>query len=109
MSKTTDYCYTTNKGDYLVIWITGSTTIYIAEVTDSEPLMMKVQESGPYAHLKFGDFIIREKDTELLQKDDQDNSCIFLKEMHNKGIEVVSGLKSLGIKFGLLRAILPPE
>ena len=52
--------YTTNIGDYLVIWITGMVGIcYIAEITESNPLKMKVEESGPFAHLKHGDFIIK--------------------------------------------------
>jgi len=44
--------HTTKVGDFLVIWITGFTKTYIAEVTKEEPLQMKVEESGPLAHLK---------------------------------------------------------
>lgn len=99
--------FTTNAGDFLVIWITGSLSTYIAQVTQSEPLQMKVEETGPFAHLKAGDFIIREQDTAQLQRDAREDTCAFLEAQRQAGRKVISGLKCLGIKDGKLREILP--
>jgi hypothetical protein len=98
--------YTTEVGDYLVIWITGSVILYVAEVTQKDPLRMKVEESGPYAHLKEGDYIIREEDTIKIQQDNREDTCVFLSEKYENNVKVGSGLKSLGLD--KLRYILPP-
>ena len=90
--------YTTNIGDYLVIWITGMVDIcYIAEITESSPLKMKVEESGPFAHLKSGDFIIKEEYTKMIQEDNRKNGTSFLDKMDKENQKVASGLKSLGL------------
>lgn len=103
--------YTTNVGDYLIIWITGDSRKYIAEVTRGGPrkwdLRMKVEESGPYAYLKGGDFIIHEDETAQFQKDHREETDVFLKTEKQTGRKVFSGLKSLGVKDGKLREILP--
>lgn len=101
------YQYTTNVGDYLVIWITAMTGTYIAEITQSEPLRMKVEETGPFARLRHGDFIIREADTEQFQKDCENNTNIFLQSEQNAGRKVFSGLKSIDVNDDTLHKILP--
>ena len=99
--------YTTNVGDYLVIWITGRTQLYIAEVTQSEPLCLKVEETGPFSNLKAGDFILRDEYSEQLQNDCRNDGKVFLESMKNKGIKPLSGLRSLGVTSGKLHEILP--
>lgn len=102
-----DCKYTTEVGDYVIIWITGDIHTYIAEVTQAEPLRLKVMEAGPFANLKDGDYIILEEETKQAQKDCRENTCDFLISMQKKGVKVVSGLKSLGITDGKLRYIYP--
>ena len=99
--------FTTNVGDYLVIQITGDMGTYIAEVTQSKPLQMKVQETGPYAHLKDGDFIINDQDSAQIQKDRRESTSAFLASQQQAGHPAISGLKSLGINEDRLREILP--
>lgn len=100
--------YTTNVGDHLVIFITGCTDVYIAEVTQSEPLRLKVMEHGPLNKLTIEDAIIHEAETQIAQQDDIDNTCVFLQQRKDKGLKpAVSGLISLGVTDGLLREILP--
>jgi len=94
-------------GQYLVIWITGVIGTFIAEITQEDPLEMKVEETGPYARLKYGDFIIQNEDTRLLRKDDAENTCVFLEREQQAGREVISGLKSLGVTDGKLLCLLP--
>lgn len=97
--------YTINPGDYLVIWITSCVEIFIAEVIESNPLRMKVMENGPYANLKDGDFIILDADSEQIQKDNRENTNVFLERLQEK--PPFSGLKSLGVGDNQLREILP--
>ena len=99
--------YTTSVGDFLVIWITGMLGNYIAEVTQSDPLQMKVEEDGPFAHLKHGDFVILEKETEQFQKDCREDTNVFLESEYKAGRKIISGLKSLGVTDGKLHEILP--
>lgn len=99
--------YTTNVGDYLIVWLTGCIGSYIAQVVQNDPLEIKVQETGPYAHLKDGDFIIREQDTMQAQRDDKEDTCVFLAAEHQAGRRVMSGLESLGVTDGRLRLMLP--
>jgi len=102
--------YTTEVGDYLVIWITGMLSYYIAEVTQKEPLQMKVLETGPFAYLKDGDYIIHPVKTVQLQQDTKDETCTFLQEQKEAGNKVVSGLKSLGMpQDNKLYEVLPGE
>ena len=99
--------YTTQVGDYLVVMITGMLDPYIAEITESEPLRLKVMEEGPFARLQQGDFIVLETHTARLQEDRRNGTDSFLREEHLAGRKVVSGLKSLGVEDGNLREILP--
>lgn len=99
--------YTINVGDFLVIWITGDLGTYIAEITQSDPLQMKVTESGPFAHLRHEDFVILKMETEQLQKDCRENTCVFLESELKSGRKVVSGLEKMGVTDGKLHEILP--
>ncbi len=99
--------YTTKIGAYLVIQITGDVRAYIAEVTNVDPLQMKVEEVGPYAHLKRDDFIVQERATAQLQRDHLSGSCAFLEAEQRAGRKVFSGLRSLGVEDGWLHEILP--
>ncbi|KKT02775.1 MAG: hypothetical protein UV80_C0002G0242 [Candidatus Peregrinibacteria bacterium GW2011_GWF2_43_17] len=99
--------FTTNVGDYLVIWITGEPDMYIAQVTQSDPLKMKVEESGPYASLKNGDFIILRPETAQLQRDNREDTCTFLQAQQQAGRQVISGLRSLGVTDKELHLMLP--
>lgn len=94
--------FTTNSGDYLVIWITGAVSYYIAEVVKSDPLVLKVEESGFYSKLKSGDFIVLADKTVILQQSGADSFLESVKESKSK---VLSGLKSLGIEDGKLKEI----
>ena len=99
---------TTNVGDYLAVWITGYVRTYIAEVIQSEPLVAKVSEVGCFSGLQVGDFILLEQETEQLQEDCRNGTCIFLTQEFRSGRKTVSGLRSLGIKDDRLWEILPP-
>lgn len=102
------YHFSTDVGKHLVIMITCETAIYIAEVTQKDPLRMKVMESGPFSKLKDGDYIIIESDSEQIQDDSR--STELLKEYAERGHPLISGLKSLGVKDDQLYTILPvPE
>lgn len=92
--------YTTNLGDHLVIgMITGPHT-YIAEVIQSDPLRVKTMEDGTYANLVEEVIIIKAGHSERIQRDDREHTRVFLKSRKNP---VYSGLKSMGIKDGILR------
>jgi hypothetical protein len=99
--------YTTNVGDLLVIGITGTIGRYIAEVIQTEPLRLKVEESGQYANLKDGDFIVNESKTLLLQQDAREDTTFFLQQEQKAGRKVVSGLAALGVEDGKLHEIFP--
>lgn len=101
--------YTTNVGDHLVIQITGFIEVYIAEVVEPEPLILKVEESGPYSNLKAGDYIIDTIDSPIVQHDDRENECSYLLWRESKGlVPPISGLLSLGVPSdGKLHEILP--
>lgn len=99
--------FSSEVGDLMVILITGETRTFIAEVTEIDPLVLKVLESGPYASLKSGDYIIKETATEQIQADRVNGTCGFLQSEQEAGKKVVSGLKSLGIEDDRLHEILP--
>ena len=94
-------------GAYLIIWITGVTSTYIAEIIRTDPLEMKVEESGPYSRLRQDDFIINEDDSTAFQRDIREGRADFLKSEIAQGRKVISGLKSLGIADGKVHEILP--
>ena len=64
--------YSTVEGQILIIWITGRTELFIAQVIkDDREIWLKVEEEGPYAKLKPSDYIIKEYYTSLLQSGDE--------------------------------------
>jgi len=84
------------------------TAVYIAEVLQSEPLEMKVMESGEFSRLKPGDYIIHDKESALVQQDDKNDTCLFLQMREETRLpRVQSGLKSMNIEDGKLYEILP--
>ena len=99
--------YTTNVGDFLVIMITGEVVPYIAEITQSDPLQMKVMETGPFARLKHGDFVVMKMETEQFQRDCREDTNVFLESEHKAGRKIISGLEKLGITDNQLHEILP--
>jgi len=101
--------YTTNVGDLVAVMITGSVGRYIAEVVQSEPLILKVEEYGPYAHLRGDDFIINAWDSAIIQDLDESKSTALLKEAKERGHPFLSGLRKLGIGDGKMHEILPTE
>lgn len=96
-----------NVGDLLVIFITGSKHRYIAEVVDENPLKLKVTESGLFANLKHGDFIILEDESLQLQGDDTCQD--LLRESKEKGHPLISGLRSVRVEDDELHEILPVD
>lgn len=95
-------------GSFLVIMITGIVRMYIAEVIQEGPLMLKVEESGPYSRLKGEDFVVFEKDSLRLQGDDSSIQDL-LHEAVQRGKPFCSGLKRLGVEDGVLCEILPVD
>ena len=85
-----EHQFTTEAGDFLVVWITGHSGLYIVEVTQSDPLQLKVEETGPFAYLKNGDFIIRERESAQLQQDCRDDTETFLEDQRKAGRLVAS-------------------
>ncbi|MFA6437085.1 MAG: hypothetical protein WC242_05460 [Candidatus Paceibacterota bacterium] len=90
-------------GDLVVINIVGMTELYIAEITQSDPLKMKVAERGPLARLQSGDFLILTVNTFLLQRDLHENTRGFWSMKHKS--RILSGLAKLGVKDGKVRRI----
>ena len=109
MNTKKEAAYTTNVGDHLVIQITGDVRTYIAEITQSDPLKMKVKESGAYSNLQDGDYIIDDVDSPIVQNDDKRNECSYLLWRESKGLApAISGLASLNVPSdGKLYEILP--
>ncbi|MFC1756906.1 hypothetical protein ACFLZC_02000 [Patescibacteria group bacterium] len=87
--------------------ITGVGGLYIAEVIQEEPLRLKVEETGPYASLRWDDFIISDFESEQIQDDEK--STELLRKAQKSGHPFFSGLKSLGVDDGKLHEILPVE
>jgi hypothetical protein len=94
-------------GDLIVIWITEMFSNYIGEVLmvndEGYPLEIKVEENGPYAHLKNGNFIIQEDDSVMIREDDFNDTLDYFLECEKNHIKVISGLKRMGVKDNKLR------
>lgn len=94
-------------GELIVIWITGMIGNYIGEVLKVDdngyPLEIKVEENGPYAHLKDGDFIIQENDSIIIREDNLNETMNYFLECEKNHLQVVSGLKRMGIKDNQIR------
>ena len=95
--------------DYVIIQITCTANSFIAEVTQEDPLIVKVEEEGPYSRLKqaSGDFIIMKSDTEQFHADIKDDTNFYLEENDADGQRPISGLHSLGVISGKLTYIHP--
>jgi len=96
------------KGQHLIIWITGMLGHYIAEVVEEDPLMLKVEEDGPFSRLKAGDFggdfgIIEDESREFQDKRKVRELVLRYAE---KSRPLASGLRSLGVEDGKLHEIL---
>lgn len=100
--------YTIKPGAYLIVWLTGQTRKYIAEVTQVEPIKVKVTETGPQANLKDGDFIIIDDLTAQVQGGHKRQQKLLLR-FKFFGHPLLSGLKSLGITDGKIHEILPDD
>lgn len=98
-------------GKYLIVWITGNIRKHIAEVVGVEPLRLKVAESGPFASLRAGDFIVSTIDTLEFQEDERECRCDWLQNELANGCPPASGLASLGVTdtSGKLYEIIPSE
>ena len=94
-------------GAYLVIQITGCTGFYVAEVLEENPLVLKVEEQGPYSRLKSGDYILINDFSERIQDSAQEAGV--LREAVLRGKPFLSGLASLGVTDGKMHEILPAE
>lgn len=101
--------YTVKLGAQLIIWITGETRRYIAEVTKVEPLEMKVEEIGVFSRLKDGDYIILAGDSSVWQKGGPGapGAQEILQGAAKRGRPLLSGLHSLGVESGTLHEIHP--
>jgi hypothetical protein len=89
--------------------ITGSVSRYIAEVIQEGPLRLKVEENGPFANLKNGDFIVNEFDSAIIQDEDGSKFDALLREAKNRGYPFRSGLKQLGVNDNRIHEILPAD
>lgn len=98
--------YIIKPGAYVVVWLTGQTRKYIAEVMQVTPVRMKVVETGPWACLKEEDFIIADEDTMQIQGDQKRQNKLLLRYKFY-GRPLLSGLKSLGIEDGKIHEIWP--
>jgi len=95
-------------GSFLVVMITGVVSRYIAEVVQENPLILKIEESGPYSRLRGEDFVIFEKDSLRAQGDDLTAQALLVEALE-RGRPLRSGLKKLGVEDGVLHEILPVE
>jgi hypothetical protein len=97
--------YSKNVGDLLVIQITGMIKNCIAEVVKGNPLVLKVEESGPFSRLRGEDFIIIRDESKRIQSDGEN----FVREKWQNSRPLISGLKRFGICDGKLYEIIPSE
>ncbi|MBI5732664.1 hypothetical protein HY967_01750 [Candidatus Jorgensenbacteria bacterium] len=85
--------YSAKVGDFIIIFITAMAHKYIAEVTQENPLRLKVQEDGPLANLQGEDFVILTRVTREFQKNPKET----VQQAKDSGKPFVSGLKCFGI------------
>lgn len=92
------------KGQYLIIWITGMLGHYIAEVVEENPLVLKVEEEGPFSRLRGDDFGVVEE--ESLEFQDKEKAEELVRKYAQRPKPLASGLRGLGIDDGKLHTIL---
>jgi hypothetical protein len=96
----------TTTGIDAIIWVTGDTQKYIAEVIQEDPLHLKVEEEGPYARLKPGDYVILRRETEIWQARDEGGQQM-LYDAKAAESPFLTGLEKYNISDGKLHEILP--
>lgn len=77
-------------GSLLVVFVTGMTGIYIAEVVEETPLCLKMMEKGPWAKLKHEDFVIKNDLSLKIQSKDDSESTQVLREAQEHGHPLIS-------------------
>ena len=108
MKEKQKYSFTTEVGDFLIVYVVGVPQIFIAEVTQSSPLRMKIHEKGGlYDDLGHDAVMISDWRTEQFQRDVIEDTNTFLEEQAEKGLKIASGLESLGVTDNTLQSILP--
>lgn len=95
-------------GSLLIIWITGDTQKYVAEVLQEKPLYLKVTENGPFNCLKPGDYIIDENLSEKAQGTELQQQEL-LQEMVTRGTPLASGLASVGVTDDTIHELFPSK
>jgi hypothetical protein len=88
-----DYKYSKNPGDFVILSITGALTNFIGEIKENG--YIKVEESGPISNLKPGDYIIDTVLTSLYQKAGANKADIAPFRQAIQNIKLYSGLTSL--------------
>ncbi len=95
-------------GDYLVVEMSGLSGLYLAEVTKSVPLRVKLKDDGPFSCIKENKIKVHERETALLQKTvARGEREIFARFIADSGRDVRCGLASLGVKDNDFHYILP--
>ena len=99
---------TYNVGDLFVIWLVH-TRIFIgkciAELVQTEPLILKAEETGEFCRLTQKDFVLWHRETMEIQGDEKIALKKLLKEEKIKNKNVFSGLKRLGVKKGKIKKL----
>ena len=94
-------------GTYVAGMIVGIPALCIAEVIQEEPLILKVEETGSCSKLNIADFVLDNVATPVFQSDDQHKIDIVLQEAVDNNNPFMCGLKSLGVKDGVVRIMHP--
>ncbi len=99
--------YTKKVGSYLVISIYGSPGKTIAEVTEEEPLIVKVGEVDEYCNLRSEEFELLERESAEFQNHWARPGLLL---RHKRaGEPIACGLRSLGINDGCFYEMLPSD
>lgn len=103
-----DKPYVLNLGALVVLWVAGNTQAYIAEVSQEEPLRLKITENekDPLHSLKDEEYVIDAVGTAQIQGDVESQQAL-LKLRVEGGHPLKSGLKTLGVQDGEIYTILP--
>lgn len=94
--------YSTDKGKYLVVTMNCSESKCIAEITQTEPLVVKIEEHGFCSNINQINFRIHDHDSSLVQKSPNELEK-YIDNLRKNGEHLYSGLHSLGIEDGMLR------
>lgn len=99
----------TKQGDLLVVSLTGMLGSYVAEITQADPLQLKVSDTGPLSKIKSGDFVIDIPVSVEVQRDDRGDTCNYIKHLHANSLPPLrSGLARFGVKAGIC-TLLPAD